>query len=215
MNYDFFTQNFGNLPLLTDYKSRSVTAENPTGEKGEGAKSTDGVAAGCAEHLGRGWKVSPFFVIKPGVEFDLAGINGPGKITHIWMGGGISRDYIIRFYWEGMEEYVILDNVRGCGQYVGTAYFVGLNGAGNWWGEGEVKFYIDGDTEFPTICGTGTEDYFGGSYDWEVDGKYTMYSTPFMGMYQVMEPENMYDCLKFEISGGNKTGAYQSAYRII
>ena len=34
-----------------------------------------------------------------------------------------------------------------------------------WWGEGEIKFFIDGDGEFPTICGTGTEDYFGGSYE--------------------------------------------------
>jgi len=33
-----------------------------------------------------------------------------------------------------------------------------------WWGEGEVKFYIGGDTEFPTICGTGLEDYVGGSW---------------------------------------------------
>jgi len=33
-----------------------------------------------------------------------------------------------------------------------------------WFGEGEVKFYIDGDTSFPTVNGTGTEDYFNGSY---------------------------------------------------
>ena len=36
-----------------------------------------------------------------------------------------------------------------------------------WWGEGEIKFFMDGDTEFPTICGTGTEDYFCGSYNFE------------------------------------------------
>ena len=36
-----------------------------------------------------------------------------------------------------------------------------------WWGEGEIKFYLDGDEEFPTICGTGTEDYFCGSYNFE------------------------------------------------
>jgi len=71
---------------------------------------------------------------------------------------------------------------------------IGLNGAGNWWGEGEIKFYLDGDSGFPTIYGTGTEDYFGGSYDFEVDGKYTTYSTPYMGMYQVTEPDNLYDC---------------------
>ena len=36
-----------------------------------------------------------------------------------------------------------------------------------WWGEGEIKFFMDGDTDFPTICGTGTEDYFCGSYNFE------------------------------------------------
>ncbi len=40
-----------------------------------------------------------------------------------------------------------------------------------WWGEGEIKFYLDGDREFPTICGTGTEDYFCGSYDFEDHGR--------------------------------------------
>ena len=62
----------------------------------------------------------------------------------------------------------------------------------NWWGEGEIKFYMDGDKENPTICGTGTEDYFGGSYNWDVDGKYTVYSTPFMGMHQVIKKDGLY-----------------------
>ena len=34
----------------------------------------------------------------------------------------------------------------------------------HWWGEGEVKFFIDDDQKYPTICGTGTEDYFGGAW---------------------------------------------------
>jgi len=60
-------------------------------------------------------------------------------------------------------QHVILDNVKGRGHYVGTvlAWTQLSNG---WWGEGEVKFYIDGDAEFPTICSTGTEDYFGGAW---------------------------------------------------
>jgi hypothetical protein len=91
-----------------------------------------------------------------------------------------------------MECHTILDGISGQGQYVGTALFIGLNGAGGWWGEGEVKFYIDGDTDFPTICGTGTEDYVGGAYNWEVDEQYTTYSTPFMGMYQVTRPDGLY-----------------------
>lgn len=53
---------------------------------------------------------------------------------------------------------------------------VGINGQNLWWGEGEVKFYMDGD-KFPTICGIGTEDYFGGAYGWDINGRYTPYST--------------------------------------
>jgi hypothetical protein len=62
----------------------------------------------------------------------------------------------------------------------------------NWWGEGEFKFFIDGDTQFPTICGTGTEDYFGGSYDWDVNGRYVTYSTPYLGMHQLIQPDGLY-----------------------
>ena len=87
--------------------------------------------------------------------------------------------------------YAILDGVKGRGQYVGTVLHWGVNN-NRWWGEGEVKFYIDGDGEFPTICGTGTEDYFGGAYNWDVDGKYIAYSTPFMGMHQVIRPDGLY-----------------------
>ncbi len=49
----------------------------------------------------------------------------------------------------------------GEGHYVGTYMAWGVNNTG-WWGEGEVKFFMDGDEPFPTICGTGTEDYFCG-----------------------------------------------------
>ncbi|OCT12588.1 hypothetical protein A8709_32765 [Paenibacillus pectinilyticus] len=91
-----------------------------------------------------------------------------------------------------MQDHVILPKISGKGHYVGTALTIGLNGPGNWWGEGEVKFFIDGDEAFPTICGTGTEDYFGGSYDWEVDGRYMTYSTPYMGMYHVDQSDGLY-----------------------
>lgn len=60
------------------------------------------------------------------------------------------------------DVYIILDGVNGPGHYVGTYMAWGVNNNG-WWGEGEIKFYLDGDDEFPTICGTGTEDYFCGS----------------------------------------------------
>ena len=64
------------------------------------------------------------------------------------------------------EDYIILDGVEGRGHYVGTYMAWGVNNAG-WWGEGEIKFFMDGDAEFPTICGTGTEDYFCGAYNFD------------------------------------------------
>ncbi len=82
------------------------------------------------------------------------------------------------------EDYVILDGVRGKGQYVGT--FLALSTLERyWWGEGEVKFYLDGDGEYPTICGTGTEDYFGGAWSFGSNDEGKMeeetYCTPFLG----------------------------------
>src|SRR5665213_315746 len=66
--------------------------------------------------------------------------------------------------------YTLVDNIKGRGQYVGTYMAIGVHNNG-WWGEGEIKFYLDGDTKFPTINGTGTEDYFGGSYDFDTNTK--------------------------------------------
>jgi Protein of unknown function (DUF2961) len=93
--------------------------------------------------------------------------------------------------------YTILDGVEGVGQYVGTYLAWGVHNTG-WWGEGEIKFYMDGDKEFPTICGTGTEDYFCGSYDFEIHGadgkgRYTEFSTPYSGLAQVIRPDGLYD----------------------
>jgi hypothetical protein len=90
-----------------------------------------------------------------------------------------------------LATYTVLDGVSGWGQYVGTYLAVGVTNSG-WWGEGEIKFFIDDDAEYPTICGTGTEDYFGGAYDWDVDGQYVTYSTPFLGMHQVLRPDGLY-----------------------
>ena len=89
------------------------------------------------------------------------------------------------------EVYTILDGVKGLGHFVGVSTGWGINN-NRWWGEGEIKFYIDGDGEFPTICGTGLEDYFGGAWDWEVDKEYLPYTTPFMGMPQVIKPDGLY-----------------------
>ncbi len=270
-----------------DAVSRSISAENFTGEKGKGGMATEGTGANCARDLGMGWKISPSILLRPGEVFPLAEIDGPGVIRHIWMTDscGRNRKLIFRIYWDGSETpsveaplgdffacadcqnysqltslavcvnpkrafncywempfrkkcrmtvenifnedivlyyqidylltavpenaayfhaqfrrvnplpykevYTILDNVRGRGQYVGTYLYWGVN-SNNWWGEGEIKFYLDGDTDFPTICGTGTEDYFCGSYNFDVNGQYREYTTPYAGLAQVTRPDGLY-----------------------
>ena len=283
------------LFLITNAKSRSISAENPSGEKGGGAHSVAGVAADAAKHLGRGWKVDPFIRVEPGETRVLADIEGPGVIRSMWFTGCLGRDYILRVYWDGQQtpsvqtplcdffgagwqddvgkvkmpfaplnsamianhpcngfnsywpmpfakhclitienrgekravlyyqinyelcdipgnsayfhaqwrrtnpmpkrtEYTVLDGVEGRGHYVGVMLNVGVNGQNLWWGEGEMKFYLDGDGEFPTVCGTGTEDYFGGAWCWEVDGRYVSYSGLYAGVHFIHEPTGAEDC---------------------
>ena len=106
------------------------------------------------------------------------------------------------------DVYTLLDGVRGKGHYAGTymAWQVNNNG---WWGEGEIKFYMDGDTDpklsdgqvvagstgFPTICGTGTEDYFCGSYNFEnkATGQYQEFTGPYTGVPHIMRPNGVYE----------------------
>ncbi len=293
--YGFIIPTLGSLPLFSDAESRSISAENPTGEKGKGGMATSGAGKEAARDLGKGWKISPSVEITPNSTFTLADIGGPGIIQSIWFGGYVGRDFIIRFYWDGQflpsvevplsdffslpwithsemhtrgplvrvnslpvcvnpnrglncfwpmpfnkrcvvtienrhpektrtcyyqinyaltsvpqnagyfhaqfrhinplpykEVYTIVEGIKGRGHYVGTTMGWGINN-NNWWGEGEIKFYIDGDKDYPTICGTGVEDYFGGSYNWEVDGRYVEYSTPFLGMHQVILPDGLYN----------------------
>jgi len=96
--------------------------------------------------------------------------------------------------------YTLVDGIKGKGQYVGTYLAWGVHNNG-WWGEGEIKFYIDGDTKFPTINGTGTEDYFCGSYDFDTRKKnaagveetnYTEFCTPYSGLTQVIKGDGHY-----------------------
>ena len=276
--------NLGNLPRLSDAKTRSISPESFTGEKGKAGMATEGTGANAARELGQGWKVSPSIPIEPGQTFVLADIKGPGAIQHIWMTPtGNNRFNILRIYWDGEENpsvecpvgdffacgmgqyvqvrslavcvnpksgfncywvmpfrkhckitmtnidekamilyyqvdytltdvpkdmaylhaqfrrvnplaykdvYTILDDVRGKGQYVGTYMTWGSKSPG-WWGEGEIKFYMDGDEEFPTICGTGTEDYFCGSYGFTKpnSNEYQDFCTPYTGMPQVIMSE--------------------------
>ncbi|NLO81475.1 MAG: DUF2961 domain-containing protein [Clostridiales bacterium] len=277
----------GNLSRLSHAKTRSISPENFTGEKGGGAKAEEGTGASAARDLGKGWKISPSVRIMPGETFVLADIEGPGAIQHIWMTPtGHWRHSILRIYWDdqtipsvecpvgdffacgwgeyaqvsslavcvnpgsafncywempfrkrckmtmtniGLEEmvlyyqidytltdvpddaayfhaqfrrknplpykdvYTILDGVKGHGHYVGTYMAWGVNNNG-WWGEGEIKFYIDGDNEYPTICGTGTEDYFCGSYNFEnrKTHQYQEFTTPYSGLPQVIRPDGLY-----------------------
>lgn len=279
----------GNLYLLSDAESRSISPENFTGEKGKGGMATEGTGKNAARELGQGWKVSPSVRIKAGSTFTLAEIDGPGAIQQIWMTPAPldrTRLYILRFYWDDEQEpsvevpmsdffccgwgqyaqinslavcvnpgsafncywtmpfrkkaritmenlddrdmtlyyqvnytltevpkdaayfhaqfrrvpklpvktdYTILDGVKGRGHYVGTYMAWEVRSPG-WWGEGEIKFFMDGDRQFPTICGTGTEDYFCGSYNFEnrQTKKYQTFSTPYSGLAQVLPPDVIY-----------------------
>ena len=292
-SFNGLDMNLGNLSRLSKAKTRSISPENFTGEKGKAGMSTDGPAKNAARDLGQGWKVSPYVRVPAKSTFTLAEITGPGAIQQIWLTPAPldkTRWNILRFYWDDETEpsvecplgdffacgwgrycqisslpvcvnpgsafncywqmpfrkkakitlenlddremtiyyqinytltdvpsdaayfhaqfrrenpmktkglYTILDGVEGTGQYVGTYLACGVHHTG-WWGEGEIKFFMDGDTEFPTICGTGTEDYFCGSYDFEIkgpDGKghYVEFSTPYSGMPQVIRPDGLYD----------------------
>ena len=281
--------NLGNLPVLSGAVSRSISPENLTGEKGNGGRCEleDGSAKEAARHLGKGWKVNPYIIMQPKETFEIANIQGPGAIQHIWLTPtGRWRNTIIRMYWDCSEHpsvecplgdffasgwneysqisslpvcvnpgsafncywvmpfqkhckitlenradecvnmyyqidytltdvpadsayfhaqfrrtnplpykenYVILDKVKGKGHYVGTYLAWGVNN-NNWWGEGEIKFFMDGDGEYPTICGTGTEDYFCGSYNFEDQRKheYVEFTTPYSGLHQVIAPDALY-----------------------
>ena len=273
--YSGLANGLGSLPLLTDARTRSISAENPTGEKGKGgmaipnpSEPKPAASARAADDLGQGWKVRPFLRVNAGKTATLMDIDGPGMIQHIWMVAGLSRAHILRVYWDneptpsievpvpdffavGHEKFarvnslavvvnptnalncywpmpfrkhvkmtltnearkdltllayqvdyaemeipgnagyfhaqwrrgntdkanpfVILDGVKGKGRYVGT-FLAWTQLTKGWFGEGEIKFYMDGDKKFPTICGTGTEDYFCGSY-----GFPKAYNSPYAG----------------------------------
>ena len=69
------------------------------------------------------------------------------------------------------EDFVLLPERTGKGRYIGAVLGIRSLDTAHWWGEGEIKIFMDGDTEFPTICGTGSEDY--------VCVSYGMQQTPF------------------------------------
>jgi Protein of unknown function (DUF2961) len=285
--FDGLAVDMSSLYRLSKAKTRSISPENFTGEKGKGGMAAEGTGKESARDLGQKWKVSPSVKIDAGQTFTLAEIAGPGAIQQIWMTPtGNWRFSILRFYWDGekspsvevpvgdffasglgtygqisslavavnpgsafnsywvmpfrksaritlenldekemvlyyqvtyaladlpadagyfhaqfrranphayKQDYTILEGVRGQGHYVGTHLTWGVHNKG-WWGEGEIKFFLDGDTEFPTICGTGTEDYFGGSYNFENQKtkQYQEFSTPYSGLSLVLRPDGVY-----------------------
>lgn len=297
-NFNGIYSNMSNIFMLSDAKSRSISPENFTGEKGKGGMATTGTGAGPSRDLGQTWKVSPSIIIKSKTTYTIAEMDGPGSIQHIWMTPtGNWRYTIIRIYWDDettpsveapvgdffcmgwgrysplqslavtvnpgsafncywpmpfrkkckitmeniadedmylyyqvdyiltevpndaayfhaqyrrtnplpyKQDYVLADGIKGRGQYVGTYMAIGVANNG-WWGEGEIKFFMDDDTKFPTICGTGTEDYFCGSYDFDTRKKndagvetvnYTEFCTPYTGMPQVIRGDGHYDVMQ-------------------
>jgi len=103
-----------------------------------------------------------------------------------------TRSFGVQTRCPSKTDHVILDGVKGWGHYVGTYLAWGVHNTG-WWGEGEIKFFLDGDTKFPTINGTGTEDYFCGAYDFDVGPPearhYHEFTTPYSGLAQVIRPD--------------------------
>ncbi len=108
-----FQTGLGTLPLLGQGKTRSITAENPTGEKGKGGMAipdpaNQAAGARAADDLGQGWKVRPFIRVNTGQTAVLMDVKGPGIIQHMWLvenihGENMDRGMVIRMYWDGEE----------------------------------------------------------------------------------------------------------------
>lgn len=268
-------------------KSRAITAENFTGEKGRGGMATEGTGKAVSADLGRTFKISPSVIIAKKSTFTVCDVKGSGEVRHVWVTcapvgfqgivaeffydgadfpsvsiplgklfaiggdnpsavnslavtvnprGGMNLywrvpfrkglkitfenitdeditvyyqiDYQLKriprsscyfhvFYNESLpvtpeKNHAVLAKVRGKGVYVGT-FMTFTTDYDTFWGEGEFKFFIDGDEEFPTICGTGTEDYFGGAWSFEQPkGKYRRFTTAYQGLPEVT-PEDAFD----------------------
>jgi hypothetical protein len=105
------------------------------------------------------------------------------------------------------ELYTMIDGVRGRGQYVGTFMSWQQNNA-IWWGEGEIQMFLDGDDSYPTICGTGTEDYFGGAWGFERKGYSESFTAPYLG-YQDIQPETSPTFTGLNIRAGSRFTLYR------
>ena len=103
--FDGLGLTLGNLPRLSHAKTRSISPENFTGEKGKAGMATEGTGARAARELGQGWKISPSVRIEASQTFVLADIQGSGAIQHIWMTPtGNNRFNILRIFWDGENQ---------------------------------------------------------------------------------------------------------------
>lgn len=111
--YNGLDANMGNLYRLSNAKTRSISPENFTGEKGKGGmadikdkdKRNVANASHAARDLGQGWKVNPYIRIEPKETITIAEMEGPGAIQHIWMTPtGNWRFTIMRIYWDDEKE---------------------------------------------------------------------------------------------------------------
>ena len=95
------TTGLGGLGRLRRVETRSISPENFDGAPGGGGRATEGTGASCAQDLGQGWKISPSVVVAPGETFPLAVIDGPGRITHLWITTHVDnwRTLVLRAYW--------------------------------------------------------------------------------------------------------------------
>ncbi|MDR1171495.1 MAG: DUF2961 domain-containing protein [Bacteroidales bacterium] len=112
-------------------------------------------------------------------------------LTEVPADAGYFHAQFRRTHYNEGSDWTIVDGIKGKGQYVGVYMAWGVHNNG-WWGEGEIKFFMDGDRQFPTICGTGTEDYFCGSYNFDREGQYREFCTPYAGLHQVIRPDGTY-----------------------
>jgi hypothetical protein len=91
------------------------------------------------------------------------------------------------------QDFTIVDGLAGPGRFLGCAVGVRVIDEGTWYGEGEVKVYLDGDGDLPTICGTGLEDYVGSA--WGLGAHAAPYGGaplvvgPFVGFYRWHVPD--------------------------
>jgi len=103
--FDGLVCDVSTLPLLSTAKSRSISPENRTGEKGKGGMATEGTGAMPARDLGKGWKVSQSISIPSRATETIADITGPGAVQSIWMAGAYHpRHFILRIYWDDQEQ---------------------------------------------------------------------------------------------------------------